>query len=213
MDSSREKLPNVQSVTTQKEVRRVARQQSPRLFSRVSGNGSRTNESNTRLSGIFSRCRPASTPRWSFDKTVPHSRGSPEGQGTPELEFVEKELFGPLGLDHFTWYADNAGIHSAGLSGLWRARDILNLVNSTGARAMAEPPNHFAGVYYRVRESAKFGRLLWEPARLDLVIVCTSDWTARVPGALHSRRPVRRTRDCDAIFPRQQSCTPARRES
>jgi CubicO group peptidase (beta-lactamase class C family) len=47
--------------------------------------------------------------------------------GMPVLEFAQRELFGPLGIQRFIWYGDNAGIRSGGLSGLWRARDVLKL--------------------------------------------------------------------------------------
>ncbi|HTQ54404.1 MAG TPA: serine hydrolase [Bryobacteraceae bacterium] len=47
--------------------------------------------------------------------------------GMPVLEFARKELFGPLGVERFTWYADNVGLQSGGMSGLCRARDILKL--------------------------------------------------------------------------------------
>jgi CubicO group peptidase (beta-lactamase class C family) len=47
--------------------------------------------------------------------------------GGPVLAFAETELFRPLGMGHVVWYADKTGLQSGGLSGLFRARDILKL--------------------------------------------------------------------------------------
>ena len=47
--------------------------------------------------------------------------------GESVLEFAERELFRPLGMGHAVWYADKTGLQSGGMSGLWRARDLLKL--------------------------------------------------------------------------------------
>ena len=47
--------------------------------------------------------------------------------GRSVLEFGEMELFHPLGMGGVDWYADQTGLQSGGLSGLWRSRDILKL--------------------------------------------------------------------------------------
>ncbi len=47
--------------------------------------------------------------------------------GRPVLEFAETELFRPLGMGRVIWYADNKGLQSGGLSGLFRSRDVLKL--------------------------------------------------------------------------------------
>jgi CubicO group peptidase (beta-lactamase class C family) len=45
--------------------------------------------------------------------------------GKAPLEFAESELFGPVGMGHVVWYADRSGLQSGGLSGLFRARDMM----------------------------------------------------------------------------------------
>lgn len=47
--------------------------------------------------------------------------------GRSVLDFAKTELFDPLGMGHVEWYADSKGLQSGGLSGLWRARDLLKL--------------------------------------------------------------------------------------
>ena len=47
--------------------------------------------------------------------------------GKTPLEFAETELFGPLGMGHVVWYGDSTGLQSGGLSGLFRARDMIKL--------------------------------------------------------------------------------------
>jgi CubicO group peptidase (beta-lactamase class C family) len=47
--------------------------------------------------------------------------------GKCPLEFAELDLFSRLGMGRVVWYADNAGLQSGGLSGLFRSRDILKL--------------------------------------------------------------------------------------
>ena len=43
------------------------------------------------------------------------------------LEFAQTELFSPLGMGPTVWYSDKTGLQSGGLSGLFRARDLLKL--------------------------------------------------------------------------------------
>jgi CubicO group peptidase (beta-lactamase class C family) len=47
--------------------------------------------------------------------------------GQSVLDFARAELLGPLGIGQVTWYADKTGLQSGGMSGLWRARDMLKL--------------------------------------------------------------------------------------
>jgi len=47
--------------------------------------------------------------------------------GKTPLEFANAALFSPLGMNHVEWYADKTGLQSGGMSGLFRARDILKL--------------------------------------------------------------------------------------
>ena len=47
--------------------------------------------------------------------------------GMSVLEFANRELFDPLGMQRGVWYADKSGLQSGGMSGLWRARDVLKL--------------------------------------------------------------------------------------
>lgn len=47
--------------------------------------------------------------------------------GTSVLEFANRELFDPLGMQRGVWYADKSGLQSGGMSGLWRSRDVLKL--------------------------------------------------------------------------------------
>src|SRR5579862_5864545 len=47
--------------------------------------------------------------------------------GTSVLDFARRELFDPLGMDRVAWYADQTGLQSGGMSGLWLSRDVLKL--------------------------------------------------------------------------------------
>ena len=128
--------------------------------------------------------------------------------GTSVLEFARKELFGPLGVQRFIWYADNVGISSGGMSGLFRARDVLSfgelyLRNGKWNGRQIVPADfvvdsvkvHAAGNFFG--ETARYGYMWWiaKPGgydafyargyggqylmviqKLDLVILCTSDW-------------------------------------
>ncbi len=47
--------------------------------------------------------------------------------GASVLDFARRELFDPLGMDGVAWYADQTGLQSGGMSGLFRSRDILKL--------------------------------------------------------------------------------------
>jgi CubicO group peptidase (beta-lactamase class C family) len=128
--------------------------------------------------------------------------------GRPVLEFAEVELFRPLGLGRVVWYADKGGLHSGGLSALFRSRDILKLGElylRHGRWHGVEliPPEYIAesvkvqnsGGFYG--ETASYGYMWWITRvagddayyargyggqylmvcpKLDLVILCTSDW-------------------------------------
>lgn len=128
--------------------------------------------------------------------------------GTSVLEFAERELFRPLGIGQVEWYADNTGLQSGGMSGLWRSRDVLKLGelylrggkwNGTGLISpayIAESVTiHNTGNFYG--EKAQYGYMWWITRvagydafyargyggqylmvipKLDLVVLCTSDW-------------------------------------
>ena len=92
--------------------------------------------------------------------------------GTGVADYARAELFAPLGMGPFEWYADKTGLQSGGMSGLFRARDILKLGElylRSGQWNGAEliPPAfvadsvkiHNTGDFYG--EKARYGYMWW----------------------------------------------------